>query len=133
MLDFLDGVVIKAQSAVQSIMEHGALLDGGTDGLDPGTIIDNGLSTDISSGTFGNLSGKVSEFGGGSYKLLYMVMTFFFICGFILCMLKLFSSNTQNRSEVKSDIMWKVVAGVCGFGVVAFVLLLSGVGQNLFT
>ncbi len=130
-----DNVVVKVQSAVQNVIQHGVLLTGGStgDGLDPGSIIDEGLSTDISSGTFGNLSGKVSEFGGGSYKLLYMVMTFFFICGFILCMLKLFSSNTQNRSEVKSDIMWKVVAGICGFGVVAFVLLLSGVGQNLFT
>lgn len=124
-------VLVKVQGVVDNIVSHGLLLSG-TGGLDPGNIINAGMNTDLNSGTFGNLSGKVNEFGGGTYKLLYMVMTFFFICGFILCMLKLFSSNTQNRSEVKSDIMWKVVAGVCGFGVVAFVLLLSGVGQNLF-
>ncbi len=125
----LDGLFIRAQMLVSDILSHGLFMD--TTVLDPNAIIQNGLAKDAD-GTFGNLNNKVSSVGGSTYKLLYMVMTFFFICGFILCMLKLFSSNTQNRSDVKNDIMWKIVAGICGFGVVAFVLLLSGIGNNLF-
>ncbi len=85
-----------------------------------------------SSSSFVGLENKVTEFGSGGYRLTFMVMTFVFIIGFIIAAMKLFMANTQTRQDSKADIVWKVVAAVFGFGAVAFILLLSGVGGSLF-
>lgn len=99
--------------------------------IDVSNVLESATTSD--GGAAADLINKTQDLGGAGYQLVYYVMIFVFLIGFVIAMIKLFLSNGQTRSESKSDIIWKVVAAVAGFAVVGLIGLLSGVGSTIFS
>ena len=99
--------------------------------LDVGSIVD-GAKNASQSGSLQPVEDKVSELGGGFYRILFMAGVFLIILGLAVAALKLFFSDSQTRKDAKSDIVWKVIAGVFFFAGIMLVILFSNIGSNLF-
>ena len=99
--------------------------------LDVGTIVD-GAKNAQQSGSLEPVEKKVNELGGGFYRILFMAGVFLIILGLAVAALKLFFSDSQTRKDAKSDIVWKVIAGIFFFAGIMLVILFSNIGSNLF-
>ena len=101
---------------------------------DVADILKSAENTELGSdSSFSPMIKKVTEIGTGGYKLVFTAMMFLFIVGGLIAFIKLFFSNSATRNDSKSDIVWKLVAAVCGFGVIGLFILLSNVGSSLFS
>ena len=80
----------------------------------------------------GDVESKVQELGGGFYRILFMAGVFLIILGLGIAALKLFFSDSATRKDAKSDIVWKVLAGIFFFAGVMLVVLFNNIGSKLF-
>ena len=78
------------------------------------------------------LENKISDIGGGGYRIAFMIACFVFAIGLIIFFVKMFTANAQERSFMKWDIIWKAAAIACAFGAVAIVTMLAKFGKDLF-
>lgn len=95
--------------------------------------VDNIISESNDTGTLDPLVQQTQSLGASGYKLVYTIMVFVFIIGFIIAFAKLFFSNSSERTEAKSDMVWKIIAGICGFATIGLVILLATIGGGLFS
>lgn len=75
---------------------------------------------------------KIQEIGGGGYRIVFMIACFVFVIGLVAFFVKMFTANSQERSFMKWDIVWKAAAIACAFGAIAIVAMLARFGANLF-
>lgn len=94
---------------------------------------------DLSSDTGGTgstalapMTDKIKEIGGGGYKIAFMIACFVFVIGLIMFFVKMFTANSQERSFMKWDIVWKAAAIACAFGAIAIVTMLANFGGQIF-
>lgn len=99
------------------------------DDLDVNSVIEGAND----SGTLDPLVEQSQSLGASGYKLVYTVMVFIFIIGFIIAFIKLFFSNSSERTEAKSNMVWKIIAAACGFAAIGLVILLATIGGGLFS
>lgn len=83
-------------------------------------------------GKMEELENKISDIGGGGYRIAFMIACFVFAIGLIIFFVKMFTANAQERSFMKWDIIWKAAAIACAFGAVAIVAMLAKFGKDLF-
>lgn len=95
--------------------------------------VDGIIEESSDSGTLDPLVNQTKSLGASGYTLIYTIMVFIFIIGFVIAFIKLFFSNSSERTEAKGDMVWKIVAGVCGFAAIGLVILLATIGSGLFT
>ena len=84
------------------------------------------------SGKMEELENKISDIGGGGYRIAFMIACFVFAIGLIIFFVKMFTANAQERSFMKWDIIWKAAAIACAFGAVAIVTMLAKFGKDIF-
>ena len=99
--------------------------------LDVSTIVEGAQEAEQSS-SLAPVESKVNELGGGFYRIMFMAGVFLIILGLGVAALKLFFSDSQTRKDAKSDIVWKVLAGIFFFAGIMLVILFSNIGTNLF-
>lgn len=100
--------------------------------LDVGNLIEQGSNTE-SSGAFAEIEGKVTSTGFGVYRLVGVIACIGFIIAGGWAMFKMFFiASPQEKQEAKSNMLYKVLAVVGFFAIPGIIVLLSGVGQNLF-
>lgn len=105
--------------------------ESGGGGIDVQTLVDKAKTAEQSSALTG-VENKVEELGGGMYRILFMAGVFLIILGLGTAALKLFFSDAQSRKDAKSDIVWKVLAGIFFFAGILLVVLFSTIGKSLF-
>lgn len=92
----------------------------------------------INKGVDGNESMKtlnenVVSIGGGAYKV---VCTFAIIAGLIMLVIngvKIIMSNSSNREQHKSDIVWCIIGIILVFAAGSIMVIGSNVGNGLFS
>ncbi len=99
------------------------------DDLDVNSVIEGANDA----GTLDPLVEQSQTLGASGYKLVYTIMVFIFIIGFVIAFIKLFFSNSSERTEAKSNMVWKIIAAVCGFAAIGLVILLATIGGGLFS
>lgn len=92
-----------------------------------------GLSSSTGSSALEPMTGKIKEIGGGGYKIAFMIACFVFVIGLIMFFVKMFTANSQERSFMKWDIVWKAAAIACAFGAIAIVTMLANFGGQIFS
>ena len=116
-------------NAFQILAARAALLT-----LDVDNIISQGMnSTGNSTGAFGEIETKVTTTGFGVYRLVGVIACIGFIIAGAWAFFKMFFiASPQEKQEAKSNMLYKVLAVVGFFAIPGIIILLSGVGQNLF-
>lgn len=99
--------------------------------LDVADLVDKAQNAQQAEG-LGDVETKVQELGGGFYRILFMAGVFLIILGLGIAALKLFFSDSATRKDAKSDIVWKILAGIFFFAGVMMVVLFSNIGSKLF-
>jgi len=100
--------------------------------LDVSTIVGDAQKAEQTAALSG-FEKKLDEVGGGLYRIEFKFGVFALILGLAFGFLMLFFANAATRQQQKSDIVWKVLAGVGFFAAAAGVVLLANIGVNLFT
>lgn len=83
-------------------------------------------------GSFSELSGKVDSIGGGAYHVAYKIGIFAGLFAIIVCCIRLMFANTNERQELKSKLIWIIVACAAIMGVCAILLFVSSLSNGLF-
>lgn len=92
-------------------------------------IINNGREK---STVFNGLEDQVDEFGGGAVNLVHKGAVYLILLAILFAGIGLIWSNTGNRGDAKSKILWIVVGALLIFGSLSLAVLLESVGANLF-
>ncbi|WP_026653370.1 hypothetical protein [Butyrivibrio proteoclasticus] len=101
-----------------------------TAGVDFDAIINSSGSADTSA--LDGLVEKTEGVGWSVNRLVVTVIIILFVVGGVVAAGKLFFMSPQERQDAKTSMIWKAVAVVGVAAVPALILLLTGVGQNLF-
>ena len=99
--------------------------------LDVGELVGNMDGSDTTA--FGELESKVQSTGFGIYRLIGVIACVGFIIAGAWAFFKMFFiASPQEKQEAKSNMLYKVLAVIGFFAIPGIIVLLSGVGQNLF-
>ncbi len=94
-------------------------------------IVNSADSADTTA--FGNLESKVTQTGFGVYRLIGVIACIGFIIAGAWAFFKMFFiASPQEKQEAKGNMLYKVLAVVGFFAIPGIIILLSGVGKNLF-
>lgn len=103
-------------------------------GLILATDVDSILNdvTNSDSDALDGVTEKAQSLGGATYKLVIIVAIIIFVIGGVIAFIKLFLSNSQQRTEIKADLVWKIVAIIGAAAVIGIITVLFSLGGNLF-
>ena len=103
-------------------------------GLILATDVDSILNdvTNSDSDALNGVTEKAQSLGGATYKLVIIIAMIIFAVGGVVAFIKLFLSNSQQRTEIKGDIVWKALAIIGAAAVIGLITTLFSLGGNLF-
>lgn len=130
---FMSSVIVNPVGAAAGVASRVMYEPSSAGGIDVGDIIDGASGSIESGGAFADVTSTVDNVGGGAYHIVFRVIVFVFLIGLMIAGVALFFSNSANRSEQKSNIIWKVVGVIIAFGAISILVFFSTASANIFS
>lgn len=131
-----NNIALKGYLGLAGMMGRKGILltsdSGDLSGLDVESVLEGGSDAMQSGGSFSSVSEKVDSIGGGGYHLFRKIGIYGILFALMAGGCALLFSNSNDRSDVKKGIIWKVVGALVILGAVAITIFLQTAADGLF-
>ena len=100
--------------------------------LDVNSILNEAKSAADKGGSTDDLTSKITEAGGGLYRIMFYVFIILAVIAVLGVAIMLLFSNSGTRQELKGKAGWIVAAVIIGASAVGIITAIASAGTGLF-